>query len=169
MPEYFCLSFLIEKKQKNINEAKSFFRKTLGITTNKGCVGKSGFSLLSHKQVVSYVVEMQEDNYFEFVIGIADHRFRQNTFDNQLKEISNFVNYCFEKQKDILYVLCGYEIDASWLDDRHDWKQIDSKMLNRIPIVFINKNIDLMGTQSKKLKHSTMIINHKAQDLFAIL
>ena len=169
MPEYFEISFLFRNKKQNLNEIKNKFSAEFGIRDGEHYVGESKFPILKKRDVSLLYYNFEGTNFYQFIIGLPNKFFHTKSFDFELKELSDFVDACFELHDEILYALCCYELTVNFLEDIDFLEGVDDEIINMFPIAFVKKDIMVGLTPTKKLKNSNLFVNHDAQDLFSVM
>ena len=109
MPERFCISFLVAKSEENLNEMKRIFNDELGIPRGKSFVGESDFLMLRNRKVGLFFYDYadEEIDYIEVLIGFPYQLFHKESFDREVKALSQFVDFCFGLSNEILYAWHG--------------------------------------------------------------
>ena len=169
MPEYFCVSFFAVKNKKNLDELHRVFSDRLGIPPGKSYVEESNFSMLRERKVALFVYSDKGTDYVEALVGFPYQLFHKESFCVELESLTQFVDFCFGLSDEILYALCSYECNEYFLRDTDLLREFDCEIINKFPIAFVKKGTVVGLSPTKELKHSNLLVNHKAQDLFSVM
>jgi hypothetical protein len=151
MPEYFDMSFITEKTSISQSEMKNCLG-TFGLIE-----GENRTKLFGGRQVIVSFFEDEETDFEETSIGLPDQKFHKESFDDELKEITNFINQCFKSNCNIKYALCGYEINGYLLRGIKSLQEFNNDLLKRFPIVY---------KRTKPSGLPSIQINLGSQDIF---
>lgn len=169
MPEYFEISLLFSNEKQNLDEFKEDFSSKFKIGDGDVFIDDSDFALLRKKVVSVLAYDFEGTNFYQFIIGFPDFIFHRKLFKQEIEEIIEFVEVCFELNDQIFYALCSYELNVYHLQDIDFLEDINEEIISKFPIAFVNKRITVGLSVFKKLAHSNLFVNHKAQDLFSIM
>ena len=166
MPMYFDLSFLVNRDKESLYRMRQILFEDLDIGEGENHLGRSDFAILKNRIASLAIFDNKTHNFVEFMLGFPCKIFHKNSFNKELESLVHLVEFCFKKNCGILYVLCSYELNGYILGGVTDWKRIDSNLLKKFPIAFVNKKIKVGDSPQYGFKLFDLFVNHKAQDLF---
>lgn len=157
MPEFFEISLILDTKHYSRDIAKKISNK-LHIFEGSNNIPHSIYSLLTSKEVIFSVYTLDDKNFDLISIDIGDLIFHQSTFKDELAQLTQLVNTCFQLSPHIAYALCGYETNLHKIERIANLRDIDTVFLSQFPIAYI-RNPNSMPQIS---------VNLQAQDIFTL-
>lgn len=152
MPEYFDISLICRKTSVSRSEIENCL-KQFGLSE-----GECKTNLFSDRQIIIDIIDGGDTDYDELSIGLPEQVFHRQIFENELKEITDFVSRFFECNYNFEYGLCSYELNGYLLSLVNKFDDFSSnELLEKFPVVY------------KKEKYSSSFvlgINMAAQNLF---
>lgn len=151
MPEYFDIS-LIGRKTSTSKSKIAACLKHLSLFE-----GDNNSNLFGGEQIIVSCFDDDESDFDEVNIGIPKHRFHKETFNNELKQFTNFINYCFVCNYNFKYALCSYEINGYLIGGIKKIEDFDNEeFLKRFPIIYKRSSLEL----------PSLVVNIEAQEIF---
>ncbi|HVW15977.1 MAG TPA: hypothetical protein VHB54_19260 [Mucilaginibacter sp.] len=134
MPEFFDLSLLVEKSKENKQSLDKLLYKSLGL--NEGDSTNNLHAFFNNPQILLSFFQHEDTDYDEIFVSLGDQTFHRTDFENELRPLTNFVEYCFNNCASIKFGLCSYELNAYVLRDVKFLSEINRSILEKFPIVF---------------------------------
>lgn len=153
MPEYFDISFIVEKKPEALTNVKHCL-ENFGLFEGEN-PGRN--SVLEMEDILVSYYEGEVEDFDEVTIGIPNQVFHATTFEKDLEKFSVIVNKCFESTDALKFALCSFEINSYLMRDTSKLVQMDGLFLLKFPIVY---------KKSRKLLTPELLTNLKAQNLW---
>lgn len=152
MPEYFDISFIAPKTKSSKSEIEFCLNK-FGLFE-----GENITELFSGRQIVVSIIDDEEANFEELSIGLSEQIFHKDIFNEELKELTNFIDRFFECSSNFKYALCSYELNGYLLGNIKKFEEFsNSDFLKRFPIVYERK---------KPYDSPVLKTNAEAQEIF---
>lgn len=151
MPECFDISFITGKTCMSRTEMDTCLGK-FGLTE-----GRNKTKLFGGKQIVISFIEDKETDFEEISIGISEHHFHRESFDDELKGITNFINHFFECNTSLKYALCSYELNGYLLRGVKSLNEFNNDLLRKFPIIYARK---------EPFEPPSLQINLESQEIF---
>lgn len=136
MAEYFDISLIVKKTNTSKSE--------LDVCLNQFVYeGKNSSALFVNKEIIVSHFEDEESDFDEISIGIPNQQFSKENFENELLELTDFVNSCFECNSNLKYALCSYELNGYLISRIKKIQDFNNdEFLKKFPIIY--KQIDLL-------------------------
>ncbi len=135
MPEYFDIS-LIAPKTKSSKSEIEFCLNKLGLSE-----GENTSEIFSGKQVLLSIIDADESDFEELSIGIPELVFYKDTFEEDLKKLTIFINRFFECNGNFNYAFCSYELNGYFIGSIKKYEEFsNADFLKRFPIIFERKS-----------------------------
>lgn len=156
MPEYFDISLIINRTKDQESFVAKCLLDKLHLDEGENNIGESKYALLAHKKTILGIYQDDNVDFQEICISIPDFVFHKKTFDQELNQVTSFVEECFKLCDGIKLVVCGYETNAYLIWNLSKIEEFTPDFLLKFPIVYLKQ-------QSAKID---VITNLKAQDIF---
>ncbi len=156
MAEYFDITFIADahEQQKEITDLiQAYLFKQFKLTPGRNRIESSEYSILINREIVLFFYESAPGtDLIEFCISLSDMIFHKSKFESELKELTYFVEDCFQASKYIVTAVCGYEktISINKISD------IDKQFLLKFPMSYLRQHNQQISIS----------INLDAQDIF---
>ncbi len=151
MAEYFNISLIAEKTSLSKPRIITFLSK-LGLV-----IGENKTELFGGREMIISFIEEEGMDFEELSIGLPELYFHKESFDDDLKGITDFINQCFISTDYVKYALCSYELNGYLLRGIKSLQEFNNDLLDKFPIVY------------KRIKPSelpSIQINLESQDIF---
>lgn len=108
-----------------------------------------------------------EIDYDEIFFSIESFKFQKDRFEKQLSCIEAFAEFLFDIDKELIFILCSYELNGYLLSNVKRLKYFDNKFLEMFPFVFSRFRIEnKRAFKIAGLQNSFFYFNLNAQDIF---
>lgn len=98
-------------------------------------VGKNKTKLFGGEQIIISFIEDEETDFEEIYIGIPEQHFHKESFDDELKRITDFINLFFECNTSLKYALCSYELNGYLIRGVKSFHEFSNDLLRKFPII----------------------------------
>ena len=106
MSEYFDISLIVEKSSVSRMKMNACL-SNLGLSE-----GGNNTYLFGYRKILISFTDDEEADFEEINIGIPELCFHKESFEDELKVITNFINQFFESNDSLKYALCSYELNV---------------------------------------------------------
>lgn len=131
MPEYFDISLIAPRTESSKSEIDICIKR-LGLSE-----GENTHKIFPERQLLVSIMDSEEYDFEELSIGIPEYYFSQETFQQELKKLTIFINSFFECNCNFTYGLCSYELNGYLIGKINKYSEFSNNdLLNRFPIVF---------------------------------
>ncbi|THF48485.1 hypothetical protein E6C50_14475 [Flavobacterium supellecticarium] len=135
MPEYFDIS-LIAPKTKSSKSEIEFCLNELELSE-----GENTSEIFSGRQILVSIIDADESDFEELSIGLPEQFFYKDTFKEDLKKLTIFINRFFECNGSFNYALCSYELNGYLIGSIKKYEEFsNTDFLDRFPIVYERKS-----------------------------
>lgn len=133
MPEYFEISILLEKEHSAVNKLMEYIRAQFQLS-----VGENHSTYFRNSKVIVSCVQDNEADYEGIDISIAEWRFNENCFSEDLEIITSFVTALFNCCHSLAMVVCSYELNGYLLGSISHMVQLKREtVLTKFPIYYL--------------------------------
>ncbi len=147
MPEYFDLSALIKKDDRTSDEIVQSFKMALG---------KEGNSIANSK-ILMTISENEGEDFIELCLSFPNQVFHKENSEEELRIFHRYAHKIFEKDVQVKYIVCSYELNGYLLGSIKSLNDIDERFLDKFPIAYKKK---------KDTNEVKTLLNLEAQDIF---
>lgn len=151
MPEYFDISLIVSKINNSENEICDLLKR---INLSEG---ENESEYFKDKKIIVSLFEYEDTDYYEICIGIPEQVYHKEAFENELKQLTSFINKCFGENLFVQYALCSFELNGYLLKNIKALQDFDCNLLNKFPIVYC---------RDESLNTPLLLVNFIAQDIF---
>ncbi|WP_126973644.1 hypothetical protein [Gynurincola endophyticus] len=135
MPEYFDIS-LIAPKTKSSKSEIEFCLNKLSLSE-----GENTSDIFSGRQILVSIIDAEESDFEELSIGLPEQIFYKETFEEDLKKLTIFINRFFDCNSNFNYALCSYELNGYLIGSIKKYEQFsNTAFLKRFPIIYERKS-----------------------------
>jgi hypothetical protein len=153
MPEYFDISLITEKRKDYINSIRKCLLEKFNLEE-----GENESNLFGGKKVLVSFLEDDLD-FKEVLVSVPEHIFHRETFEQELKTLTLFINDFFLCCEDAQFAFCSYELNGYLLRDCKKLQDFNTEILKKFPIVYKRE-------VSQKLP--ILSLNFQAQEIFDV-
>jgi len=152
MPEYFDISLIAPKTRSSRSEIELCLNK-IGLSE-----GENTSKIFSGKQILVSIIDVDGCDFEELSIGLPGQVFHKDTFEEDLKKLTIFINCLFKYNGSFNYALCSYELNGYLIGHIEKYEKFgNADFLKRFPIIYERKS---------PLGLPVLTTNADAQDIF---
>ena len=166
MSEYFELTFFLDKKGSAIEQAKEKVLELLvlheGINLNK----EHQYMIFSYKKVLFDVFE--EEDFIEYRICLSDFVFTKKNYNENLNQLLQIVERCFNHIQSVLFVTGIYELTYYNIEGITLVKDFDKNIFLKFPLLFFKDGNKYGLNATLKYGNVSCVVNlsKDVQDIF---
>ena len=167
MPEFFELTFFLEKKspakETDVDQLLSLF----ALNSGKNIIKQHGFSVLENREIWFDAVE--ESDYWECKISISDFIITKNNLDGILHQLLEMVDAAFERIESISFATGIYELTYYYLRNIRRLTDINDDIIKEFPFVFMKnqEKFNLRNVRKNNTIFYAVTTGEKIQNIFS--
>ncbi len=169
MGEYFELTFFLEKEGAQKEKGKEKILAFLMLNEGTNLVKQHQYQIFSHKEVLFDVFE--ETDFIEYRICLSDFTFTKENFNEQLTQLLQIVDICFNHIDSILFATGIYELTYYYIEGITYAKDFSKSIFSKFPLLFfrIGNEYGLNSIQRFGCISCVVNLGENVQDIFAVL
>jgi len=150
------ISFIYKKSDDTQRQLFKFLEEKYNLIE-----GINVISIFKNSEIRVFLVENEDEDeeaeFDEVCVSISDQIFHKDTFEDELKKFTDFINCCFENNTNLEYAVCSFLSNSYFLGEVKKLDEFNSDLLKRFPVAYEKKD---------GFKLPLLYINTEAQDIF---
>lgn len=165
MPEYFEITFFLDKQQATQENAKMLILDKLQLAEGNNSCQYHPFSFFSKKEVVFEFFD--ELDFFECCISMSDTVFTHEKFMESMQELIQVVAICFQYCKSIQFATGIYELTYYLTREIVRMEDLTKDVFSKFPFVFLREGCQCVEAPYCREGGIVCVYNSLAQNIFA--
>lgn len=167
MPEYFELTFFLDKSSVDNKIVKQQMLGLLSLHDGKQEITEHQFSLFSYKEVLFDVFEYDEVDFLEYRICLADFYITKRSLDAKVNQLLQIVDLCFKQIDAIRFATGIYELTYYYIEGIKRLKDFDIGVLSKFPLLFLRAESKCDFTPTYLYGSTACIYNNHVQNIYS--
>ncbi|MEA4833166.1 MAG: hypothetical protein VB118_11200 [Oscillospiraceae bacterium] len=167
MPEYFDLTFFLDKEKAKKEQAEDKFLKLFTFHEGRQEVLNHQYPLFVGKEVYFSVYEYDEVDYIEIGIYLSEFVFTPKNFEKNINRLLQVVDVCFNQINSILFATGIYELTYDYIKGINFYKNVNESVLSKFPILFLKSGHSFSFLPTYNYGCVSCVINKDAQNIYA--